>query len=97
MIKVTSVESEETTLGGEADTGPTIADFTKFSLNIDGSKVSIMKAMTGQGVGTYLTVFGDSSTKGSSIELFVPKSTTKYADKQYKTTLTWTLTDAPQI
>ena len=94
---VTNAESGKPILGGEADTSSSIAGATKLTINTDGSKVSVMKAEDGKGAGTFLTVFGNTSTKDSSIELFVPKGTTKYAGKDYKTTLTWTLTDTPQI
>lgn len=94
---VTSAESAKPSLGGEADPDSTIAGATKFTLDVNGSKTSVMKASNGQGAGIYLAVFGNGSTKDSSIELFVPRSATKYANKKYNTTLTWTLTDAPQI
>ena len=53
-----------------------------------------MSAKAGEGLGTYLLVFGDDATAAESIELNIPGSTTKYAEK-YSTSLTWTLTDVP--
>ncbi|MBG9457003.1 cell surface protein [Lysinibacillus sphaericus] len=67
-----------------------------FSLKPDGTGVAenIMSAKAGEGNGTYLLVFGDDTTAANSIELSIPGSTTKYAEK-YATSLTWTLTDTP--
>lgn len=54
-----------------------------------------MSVAKGNGAGTYLFDWGtDATTAAKSIELTVPGSTTKYAEK-YATKLTWTLTDAP--
>ncbi|EKZ0410428.1 WxL domain-containing protein [Enterococcus faecalis] len=65
------------------------------TLNSDGSQSDVMSAAKGNGAGTYLFNWGtDATTAAKSIELTVPGSTTKYAEK-YATKLTWTLTDAP--
>ena len=65
------------------------------TLNSDGSQSDVMSAAKGNGTGTYLFDWGtDATTAAKSIELTVPGSTTKYAEK-YATKLTWTLTDAP--
>ncbi|EGG59043.1 hypothetical protein HMPREF9520_00605 [Enterococcus faecalis TX1467] len=65
------------------------------TLNSDGSQSDVMSAAKGNGAGTYLFDWGtDATTAAKSIELTVPGSTTKYAEK-YATKLTWTLTDAP--
>ncbi|MFT9820300.1 WxL domain-containing protein [Lysinibacillus sp. NPDC056185] len=74
---------------------PSIAK-SSFSLKPDGTGVAenIMSAKAGEGSGTYVLVFGDDNTAADSIELSVPGSTTKYAEK-YATSLTWTLTDVP--
>ncbi|MFJ8518034.1 WxL domain-containing protein [Lysinibacillus xylanilyticus] len=61
-----------------------------------GAAQTIMSAKTDEGSGTYVLAFGDDDKAGDSIELFVPGSTTKYADK-YATSITWTLTDVPGI
>lgn len=63
-------------------------------LNADGSQSDVMAASVGNGAGTYLYTWGTAATAGESIELSVPGSTTKYAEK-YSTKLTWTLTDVP--
>lgn len=61
----------------------------------DGALQDVMAAKAGQGAGTYLLDWGtDAATAADSIELSVPGSTTKYA-KEYTTTFTWVLTDAP--
>lgn len=76
------------------------------TLSDDGTTSDVMVAAAGQGAGTYLNDWGtkdnlieveeDGNTvqKTNSIELAVPGSTTKYADK-YTTQLTWTLSDVP--
>ncbi|MEV2910433.1 WxL domain-containing protein [Paenibacillus larvae] len=58
--------------------------------------VQIVGAKQGEGSGTYVYKFGAAADKNmdKSVELFVPGSTTKYAEK-YETTLTWTLSDVP--
>ena len=73
-----------------------IPPISKFCLaESDGSQSDVMSAAKGNGAGTYLFDWGtDATTAAKSIELTVPGSTTKYAEK-YATKLTWTLTDAP--
>jgi hypothetical protein len=68
-----------------------------FDLTTDGTGAvqNVVEAKLGEGAGTYVYHFGDASTKANSIQLDVPGATTKYAD-EYKTTLTWTLTDVPE-
>lgn len=55
---------------------------------------TILGATAGTGAGTQLLVFGDASTATASVSLMVPGSTTKLA-QEYKTNLTWTLSDTP--
>lgn len=59
-----------------------------------GVESEVVAAHDGEGAGTYLYHFGTSETAAESVELFVPGSSTKYADS-YSTTLTWTLSDTP--
>lgn len=60
-----------------------------------GAAVTVMSAAAGQGAGTFLNDWGTDEASGAdSIQLAVPGSTTKYAEK-YSTKLTWTLTDVP--
>ncbi|MFJ7889645.1 WxL domain-containing protein [Lysinibacillus xylanilyticus] len=70
----------------------------ELTFNGDGTGVAqtIMSAKAEEGSGTYVLAFGNDVTAADSIELFVPGSTTKYADK-YTTSITWTLTDVPGI
>lgn len=70
----------------------------KLTFNEHGEGVAdtIMSAKTDEGSGTYVLAFGNDDNADKSIELFVPGSTTKYADK-YSTSITWTLTDVPGI
>lgn len=66
-----------------------------FELQPTGAEATVTSAQEGQGAGTYLTTWGTDATTGAeSISLFVPGSTTKYAEK-YSTTFTWTLSDVP--
>ncbi|GAB6458695.1 WxL domain-containing protein [Bacillus luti] len=67
-----------------------------FDLTVDGTGAvqNVVEAKAGEGAGTYVYKFGDDATKAESIKLEVPGATTKYAD-EYKTTLTWTLSDVP--
>lgn len=58
------------------------------------SSGTILGATAGKGAGTNLLVWGDDTTKASSVSLAVPGKTTKLADT-YQSTLTWTLTDTP--
>ncbi|MFC4770592.1 WxL domain-containing protein [Enterococcus hermanniensis] len=67
---------------------------TTITTETDGTLHNVMMAKAGQGAGTYLHNWGDTETAAKSIELSVPGATTKYA-KEYSTTFTWVLTDAP--
>ncbi|WP_317913494.1 WxL domain-containing protein, partial [Carnobacterium maltaromaticum] len=60
----------------------------------DATAQTVMSAKVNEGAGTQLYSAGDDTTKAESVNLFVPGSTTKYADT-YTTELTWTLTDVP--
>ncbi|MGE7911252.1 WxL domain-containing protein [Lysinibacillus xylanilyticus] len=68
----------------------------KFNEDGEGVADTIMSAKAEEGSGTYVLAFGNDDNAAETIELFVPGSTTKYAD-EYKTTITWTLTDVPGI
>lgn len=73
---------------------------------VPGVAATVMAAADKQGAGTYLNDWGTAANlkdvtensetikKNNSIELAVPGSTTKYAEK-YSTQLTWTLSDVP--
>ncbi|MCV5432495.1 WxL domain-containing protein, partial [Escherichia coli] len=69
---------------------------SSFDLTADGTGAvqNVVGAKAGEGAGTYVYHFGDAAKKAESITLDVPGATTKYAD-DYKTTLTWTLSDTP--
>lgn len=64
------------------------------SINLNTSDQTVMAAAVGEGAGTYVAKFGDANSAAQSVELFVPGTITKYAEK-YNTTLTWTLSDTP--
>lgn len=67
----------------------------KITANPNGDLQNVMSAKSKQGSGTYLLDWGtDAATGADSIELSIPGSTTKYAQK-YSTTFTWVLTDTP--
>ncbi|PJO40790.1 cell surface protein [Lysinibacillus xylanilyticus] len=68
----------------------------KFNEYGEGVADTIMSAKAEEGSGTYVLAFGADDNAAETIELFVPGSTTKYADK-YSTSITWTLTDVPGI
>lgn len=55
----------------------------------------VMSAQEGEGAGTYVARFGDTTTMEESVELSVPGSTTKYAGA-YTTSLTWVLSNVPE-
>ncbi|MDR0880216.1 MAG: WxL domain-containing protein [Clostridioides sp.] len=61
-----------------------------------GESKTVMLAEKDKGQGTHLARFGDSNSKGSSVKLTVPSTTTVYA-KEYTANLTWTLLDVPDI
>lgn len=60
-----------------------------------GKAENMMSAKAGEGNGTFVLVFGKKDVAAESIELKVPGKTTKYANQQYSTSFTWTLTDVP--
>lgn len=68
---------------------------SSFTLTPD-EAVQVVGAQEGEGAGTYYYKFGDTEANNidKSVELFVPGSTTKYAET-YATSLTWTLSDIP--
>ncbi|MBV7391136.1 MULTISPECIES: WxL domain-containing protein [Enterococcus] len=67
---------------------------TKVSLT-PGAASTMMSAKLNEGAGTYLLDWGTDATTGAeSVQLKVPGSTTKYAEK-YNTTLKWALLDTP--
>lgn len=67
----------------------------KITLDPTGAEADVMVAKDKEGAGTYLLDWGtDEATGGQSVDLTVPGSTTKYAEK-YATKLVWTLTDVP--
>ena len=74
-----------------------------FELDSEGASSLVMSAKDGQGAGTWVDYFGESEVmtingqevnKNKAVTLDVPGSTPKEATV-YKTSLTWTLTDAP--
>lgn len=62
---------------------------------VPGTASDVVDAATDKVTGTWLDRFGNDATDGKqSISMFVPGKTKK-VQGEYKTTLTWTLTDSP--
>lgn len=75
----------------------------KITLDPEGASSLVMLAKTGQGLGTWLSVFGEAEeidqegeavAKNKAVYLEVPGKTPKEA-AEYRTKLVWTLTDVP--
>ena len=73
---------------------PANKSVSSVTLTPGASSGTILGASSGKGAGTNLLVWGDDTSKGSSVSLFVPGKTTKLATT-YKSTVTWALTDTP--
>ncbi|MDR2832107.1 MAG: WxL domain-containing protein [Streptococcaceae bacterium] len=56
----------------------------------------LLGAKDGEGAGTNLLVFGDTSSAATSVKLAVPGKSTKLATN-YQSTITWTLADTPAV
>ncbi|MGX7244869.1 WxL domain-containing protein [Enterococcus quebecensis] len=55
----------------------------------------VATALVSTGIGTWTLAFGSGVGAAQGVKLNVPNATTKVANNQYKTTLTWTLNDSP--
>ncbi|EUJ42389.1 WxL domain-containing protein [Listeria riparia] len=56
-----------------------------------------MSANEEQGMGKWVDKFGaDNAAATDAITLTIPGKSAKYADSEYATTLTWTLSDTPE-
>lgn len=55
----------------------------------------VATAALSTGMGTWTLAFGSGAGAEQGVKLTVPNATTKVANDQYKTTLTWTLNDSP--
>lgn len=55
----------------------------------------VATAVASTGMGTWTLAFGTGAGAAQGVKLTVPNATTKVANDQYKTTLTWTLNDSP--
>lgn len=55
----------------------------------------VATAALSTGIGTWTLAFGSGAGAAQGVKLTVPNATTKVANDQYKTTLTWTLNDSP--
>ncbi|WP_165347061.1 WxL domain-containing protein [Gottfriedia acidiceleris] len=66
------------------------------TLDPNGAPQDVAFADQGKGLGTWTIAYGQNRTEGStSVTLFVPGAANKVAGAQYKTSLTWTLSDTP--
>ncbi|EUJ27996.1 WxL domain-containing protein [Listeria cornellensis] len=69
----------------------------QIKLNPNGTASMVMNATADQGMGQWVDKFGADNTEAAdSVTLTVPGKSAKYADSDYATTLTWTLSDTPQ-
>jgi len=59
------------------------------------SSSPVATAAVSTGMGTWTLAFGSGAGAAQGVKLTVPNATTKLANNQYKTTLTWTLNDSP--
>ena len=73
-----------------------VAPFANQAITLTpGAASDVMDAKEDQGTGTWVDRFGNDEEEGQeSVSLFVPGKTKK-VQGEYKTTLTWALTDAP--
>lgn len=60
-----------------------------------GASSTVATALVSTGQGTWTLAFGTGAGAGQGVKLTVPNATTKLANDQYKTTLTWTINDSP--
>lgn len=60
-----------------------------------GAAQDVMTAQSNQGMGTWVDVFGSSTTGDKSISLSIPGVSEKVKDAKYTTQLTWLLNDTP--
>lgn len=58
------------------------------------SSSPVATAALSTGMGTWTLAFGSGAGAAQGVKLTVPNATTKLANDQYKTTLTWTLNDS---
>ncbi|MEH7451653.1 WxL domain-containing protein [Gottfriedia acidiceleris] len=66
------------------------------TLDPSGAPQDVAFAEQGKGLGTWTIAYGQNRTQGAtSVTLFVPGAAYKVAGAQYKTSLTWTLSDTP--
>nr|WP_241434206.1 WxL domain-containing protein [Listeria riparia] len=66
-------------------------------LNPNGTAAIVMSANEEQGMGKWVDKFGaDNAAATDAITLTIPGKSAKYADSEYATTLTWTLSDTPE-
>lgn len=80
---------------GTGVTAPTVNQTIK--LNPNGTASTVMNATANQGMGQWVDKFGaDNTAAADAVTLTVPGKSAKYADSDYATTLTWTLSDTPQ-
>ncbi|CAM4107202.1 WxL domain-containing protein [Listeria booriae] len=93
--KITIKKGTPTTKSDADITAPTAN--TEINLNPNGDASSVMVADTEQGMGKWVDKFGvDNTEAADAVTLTVPGKSAKYADSEYATTLTWTLSDTPE-
>lgn len=68
---------------------------TTIELSATGGTHDVMSAAKGEGTGTWIYRMGNMSNMDEGVSLFVPGISTKLKDKEYATSLTWTLSMLP--
>lgn len=89
-------------LNGEvASSSVTMPSFVNSPIDVtadgEGASTVVMAASEGEGSGTFVYRLGNESSLEESVKLSVPGSTVKMKDAMYRTTLTWTLNDVPNL
>lgn len=75
------------------DVAPSIS-YVEDTPLVVGAEMGLVSAVQDFGMGTWVLAFGDTAKAGESVNLMVP-GTTVQMTKEYRTTLTWTLSDVP--
>jgi hypothetical protein len=87
-----SIAAGKTTSVTDMKYAPTVTASHTF---VPDSEINLVNAPVGTGMGTWVYKFGNDATEGAqAVKLNVPGRSVKLA-KEYRTTLTWTLKNAP--
>ncbi|EUJ31463.1 WxL domain-containing protein [Listeria cornellensis] len=93
--EIAITKTTPTTKTGTGVVAPTASQSIK--LNPNGTASTVLDAKAEQGMGKWVANFGaDNTAAADAVTLTVPGKSAKYADSEYATTLTWTLSDTPE-